>query len=155
MRLTGLLAVFLIPFQSIAGVDSQLSDCAIIFDKAQRLACYDELAASVSSQIKTFSTNSVSMPEATGSRIEQSFGKVPKRPAGEVNKLYFEVASISKDPYGALKLTFTNGQIWKQTEVRRFKVVKGDKVFIERGALGSFLLGMDNQNTNTRVKRIN
>ncbi|MFT6978309.1 MAG: mannose-6-phosphate isomerase class I, partial [Shewanella psychromarinicola] len=72
----------------------------------------------------------------------------------EVDKVYFEVSAVKKAPYGELIITFTNGQVWKQSSPERYKVDKGQRIFIETGALNSFLLGTDDRNATTRVRRL-
>ncbi|MCL1035570.1 hypothetical protein L2750_00160 [Shewanella submarina] len=171
MRFAGISAVcLLLSTQAFASVETQLTQCAAISDKLDRLICYDKLAAAVghsSSQPAVVSAPAkpavapvpaapVAAPVAVVSAEEQ-FGnenKAKRQQAEEIEKLYFEVASVDKDPYGRLQLTFSNGQKWKQTESRRFKVKAGQTVFIERAALGSFLMGMDDRNSTIRVKRI-
>lgn len=171
MRFTGISAAcLLLSTQAFASVETQLTQCAAISDKLDRLICYDNLAASVgqvaiqpvvpvtpAAQAKaTAAPAAVAAPVAAVS-VEEQFGnenKIKREQVEEIDKLYFEVASVKQDPYGRLKLTFTNGQQWKQSESRRFKVKAGQTVFIERAALGSFLMGMDDRNTTIRVKRI-
>ena len=170
MRFAGISAVcLLLSTQAFASVETQLTQCAAISDKLDRLICYDKLAATVgqtSSQSQVAPTPStpaapvqpavVAAPVAAVSVVDQ-FGnenKAKKQKVDEIDKLYFEVASVDKDPYGRLKITFNNGQQWKQTESRRYNVKAGETVFIERAALGSFLLGMDDRNSTIRVKRI-
>ena len=53
-----------------------------------------------------------------------------------------------------LIITLSNGHVWKQTEAKYFKVKVNDSVFVERGVLSSFFLGMDDTNQRIRVKRI-
>ncbi|MCT8985239.1 hypothetical protein O1D97_02610 [Marinomonas sp. 15G1-11] len=72
----------------------------------------------------------------------------------EVGRLYFTVADVSKAPGGALIVTLDNGQVWKQTNAERYKVKKGHDIYIETGALNSFLMGSDERNATTRVKRL-
>ncbi|MGI2260266.1 hypothetical protein [Shewanella sp. GXUN23E] len=168
MRFAGISAVcLLLSTQAVASVESQLTQCAAINDKLDRLICYDNLAATItqdfpqaaitatSSSVPAVQAASPAAPVAVVA-VEEQFGheNKAKQQVQEIEKLYFEVANVDKDAYGYLLLTFTNGQQWKQTESRRFKIKAGDTVFIERGALGSFLLGADDRNSSVRVKRI-
>ncbi|MFB2652507.1 hypothetical protein [Shewanella seohaensis] len=170
--LTG--AVLLVSAQANAAIEQQLTQCAGITDKLERLVCYDNLAASI--QVTTV-TNNTTAPiavapvvtpaaapvavataapvAAAATNVEDNFGMEVKRvQENTTDKIYLDVESIAEDPYGALKITFTNGQVWKQTEGRKFNIKVGEKVFIEKAALGSFLMGTESRNAKVRVKRL-
>ncbi|WP_088209984.1 hypothetical protein [Shewanella sp. Shew256] len=172
--LTG--AVLLVSAQANAAIEQQLTQCAGITDKLERLVCYDNLAASI--QVTTV-TNNTTAPiavapvvtptaapaavataapvaaAAAATNIEDNFGMEVKRvQENTTDKIYLDVESIAEDAYGALKVTFTNGQVWKQTENRKFNLKVGEKVFIEKAALGSFLMGTESRNAKVRVKRL-
>lgn len=175
MRLTLLTgAVLLVSAQANAGIEQQLTQCAGIADKLERLVCYDNLAASI--QVTTV-TNNTTAPiavapvvtpaaapaavataapvAAAATNVEDNFGMEVKRvQENTTDKIYLDVESIAEDAYGALKITFTNGQVWKQTENRKFNLKVGEKVFIEKAALGSFLMGTEDRNAKVRVKRL-
>ncbi|MEL4281424.1 MULTISPECIES: hypothetical protein [Shewanella] len=170
--LTG--AVLLVSSQANAAIEQQLTQCAGITDKLERLVCYDNLAASI--QVTTV-TNNTTAPIAVApvvtpaaapaavataapvaaatTNVEDNFGMEVKRvQENTTDKIYLDVESIAEDAYGALKVTFTNGQVWKQTENRKFNLKVGEKVFIEKAALGSFLMGTESRNAKVRVKRL-
>ncbi|QXN25403.1 Uncharacterised protein [Shewanella putrefaciens] len=170
--LTG--AVLLVSAQANAAIEQQLTQCAGITDKLERLVCYDNLAASI--QVTTVANNTtapiavapVVTPAAApvavataapvaaaATNVEDNFGMEVKRvQENTTDKIYLDVESIAEDAYGALKITFTNGQVWKQTENRKFNLKVGEKVFIEKAALGSFLMGTESRNAKVRVKRL-
>ena len=172
MRLTLLTgAVLLVSAQANAGIEQQLTQCAGITDKLERLVCYDNLAVSI--QVTTVTNNTTApiavapvvtpaaapaaaAPVATAAtNVEDNFGMEVKRvQENTTDKIYLDVESIAEDAYGALKITFTNGQVWKQTENRKFNLKVGEKVFIEKAALGSFLMGTESRNAKVRVKRL-
>lgn len=176
MRLTLLTgAVLLVSAQANAGIEQQLTQCVGITDKLERLVCYDNLAASI--QVTTVTNNTTApiavapvvtpaaapaavataAPVATAAvtNVEDNFGMEVKRvQENTTDKIYLDVESIAEDAYGALKITFTNGQVWKQTENRKFNLKVGEKVFIEKAALGSFLMGTESRNAKVRVKRL-
>ncbi|MGL4580785.1 MAG: hypothetical protein ACRCVP_18100 [Shewanella xiamenensis] len=168
MRLNFLaMALMLVSAQTYASTEQQLTDCSVISDKLDRLICYDNLAASIQgasaqTSVKAITPVAVAVPTAAVSttaastaKVENQFGIAPK-PVQEdvVDKIYLDVESIAEDAYGALKITFTNGQVWKQTENRKFNLKVGEKVFIEKAALGSFLMGTESRNAKVRVKRL-
>ncbi|SQH78448.1 conserved exported protein of unknown function [Shewanella benthica] len=170
-------AAILISTQATAGLEQDLLSCSAKADKLDRLICYDRVAASVKSAPEATSGISTSTAAATTviaasqaqsvtatpttlpANIEDEFGnknlkKNKEEAKKEITKIYMEIASISKDPYGALKISFSNGQVWKQSDSRRYKVKQGQNVFIEKAALGSFILGTDERNSTIRVKRL-
>ncbi|MCC4834363.1 hypothetical protein LMH66_17085 [Shewanella sp. 10N.7] len=185
MRLTLVATFALaISSQAHASIEQQLANCASHTDKLDRLMCFDALAASVNTAVPTQLPAAVSTTstEATAvattavaantpttvapavasvastqaaSTAEQEFGLKKKKEEVKVDRLYLEIEKIKKDPYGSLIITFTNGQTWKQTETVRYKVKVGQTVYIEKGALSSFILGSDERNSTTRVKRVN
>ena len=185
MRLTLVATFALaISSQAHANIEQQLVDCASQTDKLDRLMCYDALAASVKSAVptqlpatettvavasasavaapavavpvtaKTSAPTAVTATESINS-AEQEFGLKKKSAEEDEVRLYAEVISIKKDPYGALIVNLSNSQTWKQVGTERYKLKVGQTIFIEQGALSSFLLGSDERNSTMRVKRLN
>ncbi|WP_299805350.1 hypothetical protein [uncultured Shewanella sp.] len=146
-----------------ASIETQLTKCASIGDKLERLICYDKLSSSLSSNTAIPKqqpvTETVTVAASTAAVVSTDsshadFGKVKKAEAEEVSKIYLDVSKVSKDPYGAMKIHFSNGQVWKQTDSRSFRLKAEQTVYIEKAALGSFMLGSDDRNTTIRVKRV-
>lgn len=151
--------------QAQAGLEQNLAQCATITDKLDRLICYDNLAASAKNLTTTPTPVAVAVPAAaaastppanamTSQTAEEQFGSIKKAEADEIEKIYLTVKSIDKDAYDALKISFENGQIWKQSDSKRYKLKVGEKVYIEKGAFSSFFLGTESKNSTIRVKRI-
>ena len=175
MRLTLMAAaIMLVSVQANASIEQQLTQCAATADKLDRLICYDKLAENVKSVTPALARTqaapptvatiaaptavavAATAPQAQAANIVDNFGMEAKRvQENTVDKIYLEVQSITEDPYGAIKVTFTNGQVWKQTDGRKFNLKQGEKVYIEKAALGSFLMGTDERNAKARVKRLN
>ncbi|MDT3275602.1 hypothetical protein Q4Q54_19310 [Shewanella sp. SP2S2-4] len=175
MRLTLMAAaIMLVSVQANASIEQQLTQCAATADKLDRLICYDKLAENVKSVTPALASTqaapatvatiaaptavavAATAPQAQAANIVDDFGMEAKRvQENTVDKIYLEVQSITEDPYGAIKVTFTNGQVWKQTDGRKFNLKQGEKVYIEKAALGSFLMGTDERNAKARVKRLN
>lgn len=183
MRLTWIAATIIVASSSAQAnteLEQQLSSCAVKTDKLERLVCYDDVVAKVTLATKNSHAVAIAVPAAAASQsavtttapiiaptsqvdapIAATTSSVPVDAFGfrktieeDIEKLYFKIAKISKDPYGALIVTLTNGQIWKQTDSEHYRVNKGQTIYIEKGALSSFLLGTDDRNSTTRVKRI-
>lgn len=172
MRFTLMAAtIMLVSAQANASIEQQLTQCAATADKLERLICYDNLAGSVNGTVPAnMSTQAApavavavptaavvaTAPQASAAKIADDFGMETRRvQENALNRIDLEVKSIDQDPYGAFKVTFTNGQVWKQIEDRKYNLKQGDKVHIEKAALGSFLLGIDGRNAKVRVKRLN
>ncbi len=172
MRLTLITAaIMLVSVQANASIEQQLTQCATTADKLDRLICYDKLAESVkadtiSTQVIPATVATVAVPttaaaivatapQAPTAKIADDFGMEAKRvQENTVDKIYLEIQSIAEDAYGDIKVTFTNGQVWKQTDGRKYNVKQGETVYIEKAALGSFLMGTDDRNAKVRVKRL-
>lgn len=157
--------LILLSTHAYASTESQLASCSVVTDKLERLICYDTLASSATDTTQAMpakaamiATPALASKETFGLKktivAKEDFGLIKKADVEEISKLYFTVASIDKDAYDALRITLDNGQVWKQKGSQRFKLKKDQKVFIERGALGSFLLGSDDRNSTIRVKRL-
>ncbi|WP_144211381.1 hypothetical protein [Shewanella donghaensis] len=159
-----------ISVQAHASVEQQLASCAAQTDKLDRLMCYDALAESVStittpvtlpatvastSATEAVAPQTMSKTEVTSS-AEDNFGlKKKTQKEAENVKLYAEILSIKKDPYGAITVKLSNNQTWKQIDTSRYNLKPGQTIFIEKAALGSFLLGANERNSTMRVKRLN
>ncbi|WP_219012041.1 hypothetical protein [Shewanella algae] len=171
MRLTWIAAstAALLCFQAQAGIEQQLAQCASLSDKLDRLICYDELAAKVThakvTHAKVTPTEAAVVAAAPVAKSVQAdpvadFGAdnlestIQASKKNEVAKIFLTISEVDKDPYGALKISFSNGQVWKQTDSRNFRLESGQKVYIEKAALGSFLLGTEGRNSTIRVKRL-
>ena len=156
-------ASLLISSGAHASVETQLTQCAAIQDKLERLICYDKLSSSLNStktgqlpvtETVAVAASTTAVASTANKTSHDDFGQVKKADKEEISKIYLEVAKISKDAYGALKISFANDQVWKQTDNRTFRIKPGQKVFIEKAAFGSFMLGTDDRNTTIRVKRL-
>ncbi|MGI2000823.1 hypothetical protein [Shewanella frigidimarina] len=148
-------------------IGQQLSICAAETDKSVRLTCYDELAENI--EISTHPTAIAALTKITAAeelqqipksvtptKVESvnTFGLSKKALGKQVEKIYSEVLTVKKDPYGKLSITLSNGQVWKQNSPDRYQVKKGQRIFVTTGALNSFLLGSDDRNSTTRVRRL-
>lgn len=93
----------------------------------------------------------------TREQMEQEFGLEHKKDYAEErpNKLPVMIAKKKRDPYGRWRMTLDNGQVWKQTDSRKFRFSNDQgEAFIKRGSLGSFFLGEEEHNRTMKVKRV-
>ena len=106
----------------------------------------------VSRNVPTGNANTNSESATT---TEDRFGlpEVTRKKEDKDTKVYMTVAKVRKNKNNKLIFTFDNGQIWRQTDVERFKANEGDVVYITRGSFGSFWLSMDDVKKRIRVKR--
>lgn len=72
----------------------------------------------------------------------------------EPKSLAFVVSHVDRRPAGEFIVTFENGEVWQQSDLRtKIAIVRGDQVVIRRATNGSFtLVSRDGQST--RVKRV-
>jgi hypothetical protein len=72
----------------------------------------------------------------------------------EPKSLAFVVAHVDRRPAGEFILTFENGEVWQQEELRtKVDIQRGDQVVIRRSKSGKFtLVSRDGQSTH--VKRV-
>ncbi|MFC1839553.1 hypothetical protein ACFL1N_08235 [Thermodesulfobacteriota bacterium] len=176
-----IIAIFLFTV-SLSGQAAALSleSCIEIEDKSERLACYDKLAGRLSTDtVKESGTApgtvdpvapkaNVVVPAApavmpTVPAVEPTpdaeavFGLEHKQKPEEErpDELQFKWTKKMKDGYGKWIITLENGQVWRQTDSRRFRFVNSEQwVVISRGFLGSFFMGEPGRSVEIRVKRV-
>jgi len=160
--------------QSVAEAVKQ---CAQTPNSLQRLVCFDGIASRlqdysddvlprarvtpsapanlaaeappVTSAMPISPANAVDLPFEPNNRVED-FGRV------EIVKdtLLASVAALTYDRNDYFTVTLNNGQMWRQTEVSRIKIDVGDRIEIEEGVFGSFILTSEASNRTARVKRV-
>ncbi len=144
--LGALLAATIAPVWAMSdSLTDGMRHCATQSDQAQRLACFDALAAT--------------LPKIEADRFGMTADIANKRDPGSEQRakeaiLPGKIVSLGQGPRGEYIFTLDNGQVWIQAEVepnKRFAV--GDIVHIEHGAMSSLWLAADRARK-TRVKRI-
>jgi hypothetical protein len=164
---------------TVAADRDAASECLQISAANERLACFDAAyaaqavappsapdaavsaavpaaAAVVSAPplaVKTTPEEEFGLPQAAGkAATEEEFGL----PQSQVQTLTSPITSVDQDPVGRLTFHLENGQAWKQTETKRFRIREDDPpvAVIRHGALGSFKLSVEGGSVSTRVKRI-
>ena len=119
---------------SAQSVSDQVRGCAAQADTGARLACYDQLAASLGK-----AALSPPSPEGqfgiAGGKLEQ------KKEAVVPKEIQAVVSGVARRPRGELVITLDNGQVWAQLAPQEYYPLKiGDTVHISKGALGSYSL---------------
>jgi hypothetical protein len=90
----------------------------------------------------------VCFPGARSSSICQVTGQA------EPKSLAFVVRYVERRPAGEIILTFENGEVWQQSELKvKFSIQRGEQVVIRRAKNGTFtLVARDGQSA--RVHRV-
>jgi hypothetical protein len=123
----------------------RVAECAREKDDAQRLACFDRVAAAAAPH-DAFGVH--------GSELARSQVDDPARQDDTPKRITATVTGIEKRVHGELVFTLDNGQVWAQKEVGPYFPIKtGDAVTILAGSLGSHKLIIANRSTSvTRVR---
>jgi hypothetical protein len=122
-----------------------LRRCAGEADRERRLACYDAIVRS--------------LPQVEADQFGMSTAIAKQRDPESLRHadtavLPATIAALQEGRSGGWVFTLDNGQVWVQVEPKpgiRFEV--GEKVQIERGALGSLWLAAD-RGRKARVRRV-
>ncbi len=171
------------PAVMATSTNESLFACTKITNNNERLACFDNIAKTVSPTAVVPATKNVlsstpkpamqaanSPAQSTPAVIPQEntavnriqttqakadmFGQEHIQTSKGLPELTLTIKSLKKNPYGKLKFTFENGQIWQQKDSATLKLKAGDTVIIKRGALSSFYLKKLDANRTVKVKRV-
>jgi hypothetical protein len=120
-----------------------LRECAAMKEDGERLACYDEVTASLA-------PGTVPEPEARAPAPAR-----PPPPKGEAPvRVSAKVTTLRELSTGELLIELDNGERWRTiAEDARLMLKVGDTVTISRGAFGSFRLATPG-NRFARVNRV-
>ncbi|MBY5993209.1 hypothetical protein [Ferrimonas balearica] len=141
-----------------------IAQCAAKGDKLDRLICFDEFTQAAGRALPPQANAPVTVAPAAPAApvaaapapkadMEQDFGK-QEAPAKAIDAIEAAVTKVTTNAYGQWTVTLSNGQRWRQTESKRYKLKSGDTVVIERASMGSFLLHKTGFGHSTRVKRV-
>ena len=128
-----------------------LRACAAKTEGAERLACFDALAASLPAPKPELT------PEqrfGTSQQVVREVVEEHKREAEQLDSLSSTISNIAQRGDGSRVFTLANGQVWSErgdNSKSRFKV--GDKVEIESASFGSFLMTGSSKRS-IRVNRV-
>ena len=154
---------------NIANADSLSSsvvECSEKVDNTERLNCFDRLSSQLKKTLADNTPRAVvrSVPEIAAAPVVDApeapsvvagFGLPDKpEPVDEVTMIQAVATEIARDPFKKLLISLDLNQVWQQIDDARMRVREGDHIVLERGALGSFLLGVQGKSKRMRVKRI-
>lgn len=153
------LLMAVVPEGNARDLSAGLDKCRAEKDDARRLACYDGLGAHAPDQIAKAGAADADKPKSS----EEQFGYEgalarekhdrAKDEARRLGRLEATVTGISTRGDGTLVVTLDNGQVWSQNRPDAFFRLKvGERISIEPGVLGSFLMISPHKRT-ARVTR--
>ena len=150
-----------IPNASTPQTVQQLIACRSVTDSAQRLACYDRQAETLSRAIASKDVVVIDKQRATAAKRSlfgfsiPDFGGLFGGGDNDVKEIASTVSNVRQDSYGAYIVTLADGSTWYQQDDSPLGLgpVRGDKVVVARGSFGAFFLRVAGQ-PGIRVKRI-
>lgn len=139
----------------------QLIGCRSIADSAQRLACYDRQAAIIDQGIAKREIVVIDKARATAAKRSlfgfsiPNFGGLFGGSEDEIKQIESTVAQVGQNPEGGWTLRLADGSTWTQVDDSPLGLppMRGDKVVVRRGSLGSFYLTIGKQ-PGFKAKRI-
>lgn len=140
----------------------RLLACRALTDAAQRLACFDRETSALDQAMARKDLVVIDRERATAARRSlfgfsvPSFGGLLGGDAkDEVKEIQSTVTGLGRNPEGGWSIKLADGSTWTQTDDTPIimRPVRGQKVVVRRGLLGSFRLSVNGQ-PGVKVKRI-
>jgi hypothetical protein len=147
-------------------LNMHLEACVKIKDNSMRLNCFDKMAEQVqlpqnivSKKNRLSFADKLEEPKTASTTKAEKFGAehLKKSVTKESDlEIVFIIKSLSKDQFGTWRITFENGQLWKQTDDKFLKIKVGESVLLKKGFLNAVYLKKNQPNSNKkiRVKRL-
>ena len=139
--------------------------CRAITDAGERLACFDQAVAALQSAQERRDLVVVDRQQVREGR-RRLFGlalpRIPIFGGGDdaqdedaVSSLESTVSAVTTSGYGQYQVTLADGSVWVQVDNNTLAVPprSGHRIVINRGALGSFMMRVNNQ-PGIRVRRV-
>lgn len=126
------------PRPAATATPQQTARCAGMQEDTARLACYDALF------------------RATPQAVEAGFGleRRETRAAEALETIASPITNVERLRDGTVRVTLENGQVWRQVDGPRQTLWRtGDRLLVERAALGSFLAAVEGSGRYVRVRR--
>ncbi len=162
--LLSIVLIYLISSVSYAKNDAELrlklNYCSSIESDNGRLVCFDKLVQPSTKQ--SIVAVAAIVPSIDDSKtVEQKkvddFAKEDLKKTKEEqgpSSIFATVTKVNKSLKGQWVIYFENGQKWQQTNTARIKLKIGNKVRLEKGALGAVYLYRENSHRSIKVKRL-
>jgi hypothetical protein len=165
-------------FATSVDLKTQLQSCQQISDEEQRLSCFDQIVAQLnirseaipvaepSGNLTTLAPTRVAETTAvthqaaattaveTQQSVKDEFGLKKPDPVDELQEISSVVKSTALDKRKKLLITLENGQQWQQIDQGYIRIKAGDRCMVKRGAIGSYLLGVEGITKTIRVRRV-
>lgn len=173
------LACIIAPAHASDSVADAIKQCAQTTNSLQRLVCFDRIASRIQDYsddvlpAQRVAQSAVSVPRpavsasanpSTNTASPADKADLPFTPNNQVDDfgrvelandtLSATVTAVTTDRNDYFTITINNGQKWRQTEVSRLNIEVGDRIEIEEGLFGSFILTSESSNRTARVKRV-
>jgi hypothetical protein len=137
-----------------------LTHCSTISSDNARLACFDKFVPDSTKQNVVTPTVIVSASvdnQLTEQKQVDDFAKEHLKETKEEqgsSSLYATVSEIKKSLRGQWIIYLENGQKWQQKDKASIKLTVGNKVRLEKGAMGSIYLYKDGSHRSIKVRRL-
>lgn len=169
-------------FATSVDLKTQLQSCQQISDEEQRLSCFDQIVTQLNNRseavpvaessgnltalepTRVTETNTVTAAVTqqavattavgTAPSVKDEFGLKKPDPVDELQEISSLVKSTALDKRKKFLITLENGQQWQQIDQGYIRVKAGDRCIVKRGAIGSFLLGVEGITKTIRVRRV-
>jgi len=148
--------------------------CLDIGDPAERLSCLEAAARDIkATRIRKETAEESAAADAMGAVIaaedaseDELFGaealsssRQAKTEERKKKKLEATVVEFRVNPFGVVTAVLDNGQVWRQlnSDDEKLHLPKSDKVFtvtVKKGALGNYMMKVNELKRTIRVKRI-
>lgn len=166
--LSSIFTCLVMPSVSYAKNDSDLlinlRHCSKISNNDARLNCFDKLIPRTTKQIITAVTTVAAPPQppkVKSKSVEQkqidNFAKEHLKKSKEEQGPSSIVSTIIKAKQllrGQWVIELENGQKWQQKDTARIKLKVGNKIRLDKGALGAVYLYKEDSSRNIKVKRL-
>lgn len=130
---------------------NDFTQCLEIADADARLACYDRFARTR----RAGHPSPVAPPDAAPASAEARFGNAQAERKGRIEAIHANIAATGVNGFGKLVVTLDNGQVWLQTDGKRYRAAVGDAVTVRRSSYGpGFRLKTEGGRRFIQVKRI-
>ena len=144
-------------------LSAALKHCGQQHDSLARLRCFDKVTENITSPgqptllqgDKTKLTPKIiKAGQAADLFAKAHLDKSTEEKSAEVNEITATISKAHKMLRGQWKLSLDNNQQWQQKDSLKLKLLVGDVVVLQKGALGAFYLKKLGKHRRMRVRRI-